>query len=81
MNGTTQRTTDRPSNPAIKAEIGEDPARYLADPDMTTWARIRGIASDDVLEAWYDVEEELGPRRKVIKRLNQRRRELTEADS
>jgi hypothetical protein len=77
----TATSGDRPSNPDIKDRIGEDPARYLVDPDMTTWSRIRGINSEDVLEAWLSVEEDLGPRRKVIKRLNKRRRELQEADS
>lgn len=72
---------DRPTYPEVRERIGEDPARYLVDPDMTTWARIRGIATEDVLEEWLAVEEELGPRRKVVKRLNQRRRELDAGES
>jgi hypothetical protein len=71
-------TGDRPQYPDLAEEIGEDPARYLHDPDMTTWARIRGITSERVLEAWFTVEEDLGPRRDVVKRLNQRRQELAD---
>jgi len=77
----TATSGDRPRYPEVAEQIGEDPTRYLHDPNMTTWARIRGINSEDVLEAWLSVEEDLGPRRKVIKRLNKRRRELQEADS
>lgn len=74
----TRRThrSDRPTYPELEEEIGEDPARYLHDPDETTWARIRGIVREDVLDAWYEVETDLGPRRRVIRALNQRRKVL-----
>ncbi|QRY26386.1 hypothetical protein [Halobacterium sp. BOL4-2] len=72
----TATTGDRNTYPELREDIGEDPARYLTDLNGTTWARIRGIQSDRVIQAWLQVEEDLGPRRAVIKRLNKRRRQL-----
>lgn len=71
-------TDSRPQYPHVEEEIGEDPARYLHNPDMTTWARIRGLETDREINAWIQVEEDIGPRREVMKRLNQRRAELRE---
>jgi hypothetical protein len=72
--------SDRPRYPDIQAEIGEDPARYLHHVDETTFARIRGIADSAVLDAWYSVEEDIGPRRRVIAALNARRAALDDGD-
>lgn len=74
----TATDEDRPQYPGLADEIGEDPARYLHNPDMTTWARIRGLETDREINVWIQVEEDIGPRRTVMKRLNQRRAELRE---
>lgn len=50
--------------------IGDSPPLALAI------TRIRGITDLDVLEAWIEVEEELGPRQVVMKHLNQQREQL-----
>lgn len=68
--------SDRPQYPDIAEAIGEDPARYLHQLDETTFAGIRGIVDEDVLDAWFEVEVELGPRKKVIAALNARRAAL-----
>ena len=71
----------RPQYPRIQAEIGEDPARFLHEPNETTWARIRGIVDLEVLDAWFEVETDLDPRREVIRALNQRRAALQDGES
>jgi len=73
----------------IKAEIGEDPARWLdrpllqpsqmgSDPAVFIQARIDGIRSVDVCRQWIEVERELerGPRTEVVQWLNQRMQTL-----
>lgn len=70
--------SDRPRYPGLVEEIGEDPASYLHQLDETAFARIRGIVDEDVLDAWFEVEVELGPRKKVIAALNARRAALNE---
>ena len=74
----TIHRSNRPRYPDLVEAIGEDPARYLHQPDDTTFARIRGIVDEDVLDAWFSVETDLGPRRKVIAALNARRAALDE---
>lgn len=85
---------DREQFAAVKAEIGEDPARWLdrpllqpsqigSDPAVFIQARINGIASVDVCRQWIEVERELerGPRTEVIQWLNQRMQTLKDADT
>lgn len=78
---------------AIAAEIGEDPGRWL-DRDLVEYgpahtdrtmqravhARIHGIDSRDVIDAWQTVEVRLGrgPRKQVMAWLNQRDQQLAE---
>ena len=69
---------DRPRYPAIAKRIGEDPARYLADPNETTYAVIRGITDETRLDCWFAVEEDLGPREDVLAALNDRRKAILE---
>jgi hypothetical protein len=81
---------------AIAADIGEDPARWLdrtlvergpGHTDRTmqraVHARIQGIRSREVLDAWQEVEVELarGPRQQVMAWLNQRDQALKERDA
>ena len=72
--------SDRPRYPDVQAEVGEDPARYLHQLDETTFARIRGIIDEDVLDAWFEVETDIGPRKEVIAALNARRAALAEEE-
>ncbi|WP_254823101.1 MULTISPECIES: hypothetical protein [Haloglomus] len=76
---------------AIAAEIGEDPGRWL-DRDLVerapghtdrtmqraVHARIQGIRSREVIDAWQTVEVRLerGPRQQVMAWLNQRDQQL-----
>jgi hypothetical protein len=57
------RTRDRERFPALKDEIGEDPARYLdverVEDLQLARARIRGIDSLATLRAWKAVERNL----------------------
>lgn len=87
-----QRPQHRPRYPEIKAEIGEDPARFLwtrsADgrdtgqgdsPELAlAMARIRGMRSLETVQAWVTVEADLdiGPRKHVIGALNRRKSAL-----
>lgn len=71
-------TDDRPAHPVVKAEFGEDPARYLALDDLyLAFARIRGIDNLALLKEWQRIEAEHWGRSRVMKRLNARERELT----
>ncbi|MDZ7850056.1 MAG: hypothetical protein U5K70_04320 [Halodesulfurarchaeum sp.] len=71
---------DRPRVPAIAARIGEDPAKYLHEPDETTFALIRGIDDETRLDCWFAIEEDLGPRPEVLAVLNKRREALKDGD-
>lgn len=85
---TTSSTTGREQFPQVAARIGEDPARFLdielsssgigTGPFALAAARIRGLETVATVDAWLHVETELdqGPRKPVIKRLNQRKRQL-----
>ncbi|UWG46564.1 hypothetical protein HSRCO_0265 [Halanaeroarchaeum sp. HSR-CO] len=72
---------ERPRYPAIAKRIGEDPARYLAEPDKTTYAVIRGITDGTRLDCWFAVEEDLGPREDVLAALNERRAAIREGSA
>lgn len=88
---------NRAEYPEIKAEIGEDPARFLdtKDPEgfgsdegdtpqlALAFARIRGIDNLPTLERWVEVEADLdcGPRRHVMSELNLRKKQLEEEQS
>lgn len=83
MSKTGRRTAsdeDRPRYPAIAKRIGEDPARYLIDPNETTYVVIRGITDETRLECWFAVEEGLGPRKDVLAALNERREAIREGE-
>lgn len=72
-------TDDRPTYPVVKAEFGEDPARYLALDDLyLAYARIRGIGTLALLKEWQRIEAENWGRSKVMKRLNARENELAD---
>lgn len=66
----------------LKADIGEDPARYLAvdrvDDLHLARARIRGIDFLATLRAWRAVERRLADRDKVHEWLDERESELEE---
>jgi hypothetical protein len=81
---------------AIAAEIGEDPGRWLdrslvergpGHTDQTfqraVHARIQGIRSREVIDAWQEVEVRLdrGPRQQVMAWLNQRDQQLKARDA
>lgn len=92
-------TRTYPSFPEIEADLGYNPARYLAqpvdaDPVMgetatfaTTWAVIRGLQEVHTIRQWCTVEAELGrgqnggPRQRVIKKLNERKRQIEHDDA
>ncbi len=86
---------DREQFPEEAEKIGEDPARFLDVPLVNSGigssdfelaaARIRGIDSIRVANAWLRVEGQLerGPRNGVIQRLTRRKEEIraqTDAD-
>lgn len=75
---------DRPRYPDLKAEYGEDPARFLwsrdGDVPMLAIARIRGIDDSDLLDAYQRVEVEIGPRRSAIAAINRRQDQLEDRD-
>lgn len=88
MNGRGSRR-DRERFPDLKADIGEDPARFLdypvlssksevGSPLLLARARIRGIDNLATLRAWMAIERRLdrGPRAKVLNWLDEREREL-----
>lgn len=65
--------------PFIRQRIGENPARFLSEnTDLNPVPRIRGIKSFDVIDAWFEVEQDIGPRREIVKHLNRQRRYLEE---
>lgn len=76
----TDTGADRPRYPEYEDQFGEDPARFLWSPSgdvpRLAIARIRGIVDPDLLDAYQDVEVEIGPRRSVIAALNEREDEL-----
>ena len=72
---------DVPEYPAIEARIGENPARFLVDPDETTYAVIRGIEDVKRLDCWFAIEEDLGPRKEVLAALNERREALSAGET
>ena len=92
-----QRLQNRPRYPAVEAEIGEDPARFLwtrstdgrdtgqgDSPELAlAMARIRGIRSPATVQAWINVEADLdiGPRKHIIAALNRRKSALDEIDA
>lgn len=74
---------NRPTFPALVEDIGEDPARFLHDPDDEkedlAVARIRGIDYVQVLNAWLAVERRLnGGRANIIRAIETRRQYLEE---
>lgn len=74
------RTTDYPAFPDVVAQIGEDPARFLSDETgLDPKPRIHAIYDKDVLDLWFQVEEQLGPRPEVMKELNWQRRCIDES--
>lgn len=97
MRGGKARTY--PSFPEIEAEIGYNPARFLAQPIdkvpvigetqpfATTWIVIRGLQEVHTIRQWCNVEAALGrgrtggPRKRVIKKLNERKRQLKTDDA
>jgi hypothetical protein len=82
--------SDRERFPELKADIGEDPARFLdrpffsngagSSPLLLARARIRGIDSLATLRAWIAVERNLdrGPRDRIIDLLEERQATLEE---
>jgi hypothetical protein len=84
------RTRDREEYPSLKADIGEDPARYLAVERLEELklarARIRGIDFIQVIRAWKAVERNLSERsvvsehhrQTVMRWLDEREAELEE---
>ncbi len=82
MNGGPSR--DRERFPAVREQIGEDPARFLDYAVLEylrlAHARIRGIDYQHVIVEWLRVERELerGPRETVVEWIQERNRELIE---
>jgi len=84
------RTRDREEYPSLKADIGEDPARYLdverLEELKLARARIRGIYFIQVIRAWKAVECSLSERgtvsehhrQTVMRWLDEREAELEE---
>lgn len=74
--------TTRRTFPRLRADLGEDPARYLDAPwddrEEMIRGRIRGIDEIGVARAWIGVERRLGrgegggPREHIIQRLEER---------
>lgn len=73
---------DRPEFPALVEDIGEDPARFLYDPDDQrvdlALARIRGIDYVQVLNAWLAVERRVNGGRPEVTSAIEARREILE---
>ena len=59
-------TTDSDDDLAVD-ELGDTPKLALAI------TRIRGITDLDVIQAWIEVEADLGPRKAVMSKLNQQK--------
>ncbi|RDZ61418.1 hypothetical protein C5B90_19295 [Haloferax sp. Atlit-12N] len=80
---------ERPCFPDLKADIGEDPARFLAEPlepdagdgasGMLALARIRGLETITKVRAFRAVERALhdGERQAIKDALDKRERELS----
>ena len=69
---------DYPTFPGLKADIGEDPARFLhvSDPDLA-YARIKMLESVTLCNAWEAVERKaFGGRSEYLLRIRKRREEL-----
>ncbi|ELY68862.1 hypothetical protein [Natrinema versiforme] len=82
--------TDRPAYPEVKAEFGEDPARYLAvdendehddHPLALAHARIKAIDDRELLKHWQRIEAKHWGRTEIMAHLNARERELTATDT
>lgn len=71
-------TEDRPRYPEIKADHGEDPARFLSCSERyLPLARIRGIRDEGLLSAYRAVElREYGGRDVVLETIESRKEEL-----
>jgi hypothetical protein len=79
--------TSETPNPELKAELGEDPERFLDRPvsidDQWPMARINGIDSLAVVRAWKAIERKLGrddggPREQIMQLLEDREQYLEE---
>lgn len=68
-------TSDRRTYPGYRADLGEDPARFLAFENPHP--RIRGLNSPALVAAYLDVETDREqPRKPVVAHLNRRKAEL-----
>jgi hypothetical protein len=71
---TASRDDGRERFPALREQLGEDPSRFLSpQTNLDPTPRIRGIASMEVLDAWFSAEETIGPRPTILALLNERR--------
>ena len=69
-------TTERRRYPEYLDELGEDPSRFL-NSGLDPHARIRGLESVALVNAYLDVETDREtPRKAVVAHLNQRKAEL-----
>ncbi len=68
--------------PRLKADIGEDPARWLApQTDMDPTPRIRGISEPEVAAAWLAVARRLGVDGDVRDKIKRRRDYLADREA
>ncbi|WP_225334239.1 hypothetical protein [Halomicrobium urmianum] len=73
---------DRTEFPRLKADIGEDPARWLApQTDMDPTPRIRGISEPEVAAAWLAVARRLGVDGDVRDKIKRRRDYLADREA
>ncbi len=73
-------TDDRAEFPKLKAEYGEDPARFLQSSKDLGYARISGIRDPELLEAYRAVAKQIlsgDDKADVLEKLDSRERELT----
>lgn len=78
MPSTNQQATDtdRRRYPEYIDEFGEDPARFLCS-GLDPHARIRGLESVALCDAYLNVEtDRSSPRKAVVAHLNQRKADL-----
>jgi hypothetical protein len=78
MPSTNQQATDtdRRRYPEYIEAFGEDPARFL-NSGLDPHARIRGLESVALCDAYLDVETDReNPRKEVVAHLNQRKADL-----
>lgn len=61
--GTT--SSDRPTFPALRERLGEDPARYLCA-DLSPWPMLRGMEERERAAAWLAVARNVGADSRVI---------------